>query len=108
RLVPGGGGNPAVVASAIYPAIHWGWSRSGVNDTVVTATIDAAAAGLPEGPATLQVFASDHSWLAGFRHAPLLTRPVTIDLTPPTLELVPGPHVARIGGPGGLGSPGVA
>ena len=98
RLVPGGGGNPAIVASAVYPAIHWGWSRSGVNDTVLTTTVDAAAAGLPEGPATLQVFASDHSWLAGFRHAPLLTRPVTVDLTPPTLELVAGPHVARIGG----------
>src|SRR5262249_18214789 len=27
RLVPAGGGNPAVVASAVYPAIHWGWSR---------------------------------------------------------------------------------
>ena len=98
RLVPGGGGNPAVVASAVYPALHWGWSRSGVNDAVLTATVDAAAAGLPEGPATLQIFAADHSWLAGLRHAPRLTRPVTIDLTPPTLELVPGPHVARIGG----------
>ncbi|TMA48298.1 MAG: hypothetical protein E6J76_14625, partial [Deltaproteobacteria bacterium] len=65
RLVPGGGGNPAVVASAVYPALHWGWSRSGVNDAVLTATVDAAAAGLPEGPATLQIFAADHSWLAG-------------------------------------------
>lgn len=99
RLIPATG-TPIVVASADYPARPERWLRggSGVHDAVVEATVDAASAGLPEGPATLEVAVSDHSWLAAVRPAPRVTQPVTVDVTPPTIELVAGKHVARLGG----------
>jgi len=53
---------------------------------------------VPEGPATLEVAATDHSWLAGLHRGPQLTRPVTIDVTPPTVELLSTQHVVRVGG----------
>jgi murein DD-endopeptidase MepM/ murein hydrolase activator NlpD len=99
RLIPATG-TPAVVASADYPALpeHWLTGGSGVHDATVEATIDAAAAGIPEGPGTLEVTVADHSWLARVRPAPRVTQAVTVDITPPTLELAPGEHVARLGG----------
>src|SRR5262249_32678550 len=45
-----------------------------------------------------EVWARDHSWIAGLRRSPRLTQTVTVDLTPPTLEIPPGEHVARLGG----------
>src|SRR5213078_3317284 len=42
--------------------------------------------------------ATDHSWLAAFRHGPCLARAVTVDVTPPLLEVMPGEHVAHVGG----------
>jgi murein DD-endopeptidase MepM/ murein hydrolase activator NlpD len=99
RLIPANG-TPAIVATANYPALpaHWLRGGSGVHDATVEATIDAAAAGIPEGPGTLEVTVSDHSWLASVRSAPRVTQPITVDITPPSLELVPGPHIARLGG----------
>src|SRR5439155_1227027 len=44
------------------------------------------------------IWATDHSWLAAFRQAPCLARAVTVDVTPPLLEVMPGEHVAHLGG----------
>ena len=96
RLVPAGGGAPTVLARQEYPATSW--FGSGIHEAVLATTVDAGAAHLPEGPATLEVWARDHSWLAGLHRGPLLVRPVTIKLTPPTLEVLTNQHVARLGG----------
>src|SRR5207249_3666952 len=74
------------------------WLGSGVHEVRLTPTVDAAAAHLVEGPARLEIVATDHSWLAALRRAPRLSRPVTIDLTPPTLEVLSQQHVVRLGG----------
>jgi murein DD-endopeptidase MepM/ murein hydrolase activator NlpD len=94
------GGVPVVVASEAYPPAPAAWIRggSGVHEAVLTPTLDAAAARLPEGAATLEVWASDHSWLAGLRDARRVSQPITVDVTPPTLELLGTQHVVRLGG----------
>jgi murein DD-endopeptidase MepM/ murein hydrolase activator NlpD len=97
RLVPQSG-TPAVLASESYAA-SGGWlGGSGVHEVTITPTLDAASAHVPEGPATLEIWAEDHSWLAPLHRGPRFTRPVTVDLTPPTLEVASREHVARLGG----------
>jgi murein DD-endopeptidase MepM/ murein hydrolase activator NlpD len=88
-----------MLASETYAA-RGGWlgSGSGVHEVTLAPVLDAAAARIPEGPATLEVWAVDHSWLAGFHRGPRLTHAVTVDLTPPTLEVLTTQHVARLGG----------
>ncbi len=95
RLVPEGSA-PVVVAEEHFP--RRSWRGSGVHETTITPTLDLSAAKVPEGRATLELRVADHSWLAGLRRKPQLTHPVTIDLTPPTLEIPPTEHVARLGG----------
>jgi murein DD-endopeptidase MepM/ murein hydrolase activator NlpD len=89
-------GPAAMVAEETYPATSW--RGSGIHSALLTKTIDAGAAGLPEGPARLEVVAVDHSLVGGLRTPPKVTRPVTIDLTPPTVEVVNEERVARVGG----------
>jgi murein DD-endopeptidase MepM/ murein hydrolase activator NlpD len=97
RLVPSSG-EPAVVATESFPP-GGGWlGLGGVHEAKLNPTLDAAAAHLAEGPATLEVWATDHSWLAGLHRGPRLARPVTIDVTPPTVELLSTQHVVRLGG----------
>jgi len=95
RLVPEGG-PPVVVASQDYP--RRSWLGSGVHDATLAPTLDAAAAHVREGRAQLEIWAADHSWLAAFRRGPCLARAVTVDVTPPLLEVMPGEHVAHVGG----------
>ena len=98
RLI-GATGAPAVLASESYAAFGgWLGSGSGVHEVTLTPTVDAAAAHIPEGPATLEIRATDHSWLARLHRGARLTRAVTVDLTPPTLEVASTEHVARLGG----------
>lgn len=63
--------------------------------------LDAAAAGLREGSATLEVWARDDYWRPlRFDDRPLATVPITLDLTPPRIEILAAtPYVA----PGGAG-----
>jgi len=98
RLVPDGG-QPVVVAEESWPR-GGGWLGfgSGVHEATLAPTLDAAAARIGEGHATLEVWAADHSWLAALRRGPQLAHSVTVDLTPPTLELVSREHVVRLGG----------
>src|SRR3989449_6127642 len=89
RLVPEGG-EPVVVASQDYPRRSWFGSE--VHEATLAPTLDAAAAHVHEGRAQLEIWATDHSWLARFRRGPRLARAVTVDVTPPLLEVMPGEH----------------
>jgi murein DD-endopeptidase MepM/ murein hydrolase activator NlpD len=96
RLVPARG--PSVLVAEEHWTPHsegWWWST---HAATLTPNIDAGAARLPEGPATLEVWASDHSWLAPLRRGPRLVHPVTVDVTPPTVEVLTSQHVGRVGG----------
>ena len=99
RLVPDGGA-PIVLATESYPPRpgDWVFGGSGVHDATLERTVDAAAAHVPEGRATFEVWVADHSWLAAFHRGPAVSRAVTIDVTPPTLTVVGREHVARLGG----------
>ena len=47
----------------------------------------------------IRVYADDYSWLRWFRsERPILEAPATIDLTPPTLEVLSTEHYVKIGG----------
>ncbi len=64
--------------------------------------VEGGAAGLKEGSATLEVWARDDYWRPLRRDAtPVLSMPVTIDLTPPSLEVLAATRYLYQGG-GGL------
>jgi murein DD-endopeptidase MepM/ murein hydrolase activator NlpD len=96
RLVGSGDAPPVVVAERDFPKVSW--NGSGRHEATLDLTLDAARAKLPEGPAELQVWVRDYSWLAGFRRGPRLTQRVIVDLTAPTLEVLSQQHVVRLGG----------
>lgn len=67
----------------------------------IPVSIDSAAAGLREGPVTLEVWARDDVWRPlRFDDRPVASFPVTIDLTPPKLELLASTQYVS---PGGVG-----
>src|SRR4051812_25466410 len=80
-------GQKTVLSSEDYPAASW--RKSTVLDTTLTVPVKATELGLKEGPATLRVFGDDYSWMRFFRgERPLLEQPLTIDLTPPNVEVL--------------------
>jgi murein DD-endopeptidase MepM/ murein hydrolase activator NlpD len=85
-----------VLAHEEYPRTSW--YGSGVHEVELTPVIDAAKAHIPEGPATLEIWATDHSWLRFLRRGPLIAQPIAVDLTPPSIEILSKQHVARLGG----------
>src|SRR5258706_233362 len=87
---------PVVVAHEEYPKTSW--YGSGVHEVELTPLLDAVKGHIPEGPATLEIWASDHSWFRMIRRRPLVSQPITVDVTPPTLEVLSKQHVARLGG----------
>ncbi len=91
------GGTRYQVLSETYPATSW--RGSGVHDKEFTLPVSPRDAKIPEGPATLIVSAKDGSWLNLFRSTPpLLTQPLQIDYTPPTVEVLTTQHYMRLGG----------
>jgi murein DD-endopeptidase MepM/ murein hydrolase activator NlpD len=96
RLIPATGA-PAVVAAEDFPRRSLGWPWT-VDEQTVQVTLDAATAHVPEGPATLEVWARDHSWIAGLHRGPRVVRTVTVDVTPPSLEVLSTQHIVRLGG----------
>jgi murein DD-endopeptidase MepM/ murein hydrolase activator NlpD len=68
----------------------------------IPVTIEAAPLGLKDGSATLQVTARDDYWRP-FRvdNKPVLSLPVTVDLTPPSIEMLSATQYLYQGG-GGL------
>ncbi len=89
------GATRAVVAQQAFP-------EPVANEQRLEITMAAKELGLQEGAATLEVRARD-----GFRrpvrvdHRPIVSAPVTIDLTPPSLEVLGATHYLHQGG-GGL------
>jgi murein DD-endopeptidase MepM/ murein hydrolase activator NlpD len=65
-------------------------------------TVEGAALGLKEGAATLEVWARDDFWRPlGRRDEPVLSIPVTVDLTAPAVEVLSATQYVHQGG-GGL------
>ncbi|MBI3770459.1 MAG: M23 family metallopeptidase [Deltaproteobacteria bacterium] len=91
------GGTRTVLASAEYAAASWRVST--VPETTISVPLQAIERKIPEGAATIRVYADDYSWLRWFRaERPILEAQATIDLTPPTLEVLSTEHYVTIGG----------
>jgi murein DD-endopeptidase MepM/ murein hydrolase activator NlpD len=91
------GGNRTVLASEEYAAASW--RKSTTPETTISAPLQAVERKIPEGVATIRVFADDYSWLRWFRgERPLLEAQATIDVTPPTLEVLSTEHYVKVGG----------
>jgi murein DD-endopeptidase MepM/ murein hydrolase activator NlpD len=62
-------------------------------------TVESAARGLKEGGATLEVWASDDFWRPlRFQETALAAQPVTVDLTPPRVEVLGATRYVSPGG----------
>ncbi len=73
-----------------------------VNEKGVTVIVEGRSLGLREGAATLELYARDGFWRPlHLDDRPVLTQPVTLDLTPPTLDLLAATQYLAQGG-GGL------
>ena len=55
------GGTRTVLASEDYPAASW--RRSTAMETTLSVPLQAIERKIPEGPATIRVYADDYSWL---------------------------------------------
>jgi len=95
RLVPQNATAGFVLASADYP--RRSFRGSGIGEAAIEGTAKDAG-GLAEGPAMLEVWVKDHSWLPRFTHEPAITQPVVVDLTPPTIGVVSEERIAKLGG----------
>jgi murein DD-endopeptidase MepM/ murein hydrolase activator NlpD len=95
RLVPQNATAGFVLASADYP--RRSFRGSGVGEAAIEGTAKDAGA-LAEGPATLEVWVKDHSWLPRFSRTPAVTHPVIVDLTPPSIGVVSEERIAKLGG----------
>ena len=74
----------------------------GAGQQRIQLTVEGPGLGLREGGATLEVFARDGFWRPlRVDDRPVLTLPVTLDLTPPSLEVVASTRYLAQGG-GGL------
>lgn len=91
------GGARTVLASEEYAAASWRTSTK--PDTTLSVPLQALERKIPEGPATIRVYADDFSWLRWFRaERPILEAAAVVDLTPPTLEVLTTEHYVKIGG----------
>ncbi|MGH7900034.1 MAG: hypothetical protein ACREQQ_18915, partial [Candidatus Binatia bacterium] len=85
------------ILSESYPAVSW--RGSGVREKSFTLPIDAREAKIPEGQATLTVWARDGSWLNYLvTRPPTYTQAVAVDVSPPTIEVLTAQHYMRLGG----------
>ena len=95
RLVPQNATAGFVLASADYP--RRSFRGSGVGEAALEGSAKGAG-GLAEGPAMLEVWVKDHSWLPRFSQEPAATQPVVVDLTPPAIGVVSEERIAKLGG----------
>jgi len=83
------GGRPVTVAK----------SEGAGSRLQLPVTVESSALGLKEGAATLEVWASDDFWRPLRHHdRALLSHPVTIDLTPPRLDILAATRYVSPGG----------
>lgn len=91
------GGTPYELLSESYPAASW--RGSGVTAKRLHVEADLAQLKVPEGAATLEVFVDTYAWhLLAPPRTPRLSVPVTVDLTPPRIDLLTTQHNVRLGG----------
>src|SRR4029079_10383149 len=96
RIASPGVPEPIVVAHEEHPKTsRYG---SGVHTMEIAPVLDAVKQHIPEGPATLEIWASDHSFLRLLHRSPLVSQQIPVDTTPPTLEVLSKQHVAWLGG----------
>ena len=95
RLVPQNATAGFVLATEEFP--RQSFRGSGVGEAAIEGTAKAAGA-LAEGPAMLEVWVKDHSWLPRFSQAPAATHPVVVDLSAPTIGVVSEERIAKLGG----------
>jgi murein DD-endopeptidase MepM/ murein hydrolase activator NlpD len=75
------------------------WEGTRAPHVTVPISIAPAAAGLKEGAATVEVLASDDFWRPlKLKETARLSQPVTIDLTPPRIELLSSTRYISPGG----------
>lgn len=80
-----------------YPPLNW--RGSGVAEKRLHVETDLLPLKVPEGPATLEVYVDTYAWhILPAARAPRLSRPVSIRLTPPKVELLTTQHYLRLGG----------
>lgn len=94
RLAPGDGSEPLVLAREDFPRTSW--LGSGVHESTLAPSLGANVP-VPEGKATLEVYAADHSWLSALRRSPRYAHSVVVDVTPPALAAVGKGHSVRVG-----------
>jgi len=91
------GGTRTVLAAEEYPAASW--RTSTIWERTLAVPVQALERKLTEGPATIRVYADDYSWLRWLRsERPALEFATTVDLTPPTLEVLSTEHYVKVGG----------
>jgi murein DD-endopeptidase MepM/ murein hydrolase activator NlpD len=93
RIVPATG-TPVVLETRHFP--RRSWLGSGVAEAELSATLERAE--IDEGPAVLEAWARDHSWLAFVFGGTTVSRQVTLDLTPPKLEALSDRQTTQVGG----------
>lgn len=75
------------------------WLGSGVRERRFPIVTNLQAAGVPEGPARLEVFATTYAWhLIPPRPALIATRDILVDTSPPLLSVLSTQHNLRLGG----------
>jgi murein DD-endopeptidase MepM/ murein hydrolase activator NlpD len=95
RLRDGGGRSATLVEEDVPRS---GLLGSGVRSRRITVDVAPQAAGFAEGPATLEVWASDHQLLSWGGPDLVLEQPVAIDLTPPRIGVLGTQHHLTRGG----------
>ena len=76
-----------------------GWRGSGLTEQRLHIAVDLLPLKMPEGSGTLDVFVDTYAWhLMAAPRGPRLSVPITVDLTPPRIELLTTQHNVRLGG----------
>jgi murein DD-endopeptidase MepM/ murein hydrolase activator NlpD len=89
-----------VEEGSVYPLIEEDYPVS-VREKNITIVLDPKKLGVKEGPATIRVTAVDRSWWRFFRgNQTTLSKNVTIDVTPPRVEVTSREHYINFGGSG--------
>lgn len=89
------GGSAYELFREAYPATSWRGSE--LAEKRIRIEPDLLALQAPEGAATLEVSVDTYGWGFG-SNAPALSKTVTIDRTPPQVELLTTQHNSRLGG----------
>ncbi len=91
------GGTAFELLSEAYPRASW--RGSGITEKRLHLEPDLVQLKVPEGSAVLEVVVDTYAWrLLPPKGLPVLSAPLNVDLTPPTVELLTTQHNLRLGG----------